>query len=211
MNLSKANWVVIFLAIIYAVGVWGLNSTSWQSLFRSVTPVNLSLTAFLLIFFHEGHNNRIGTFALLCMLLGYSVEVLGVQTGFPFGVYEYHTTLGIKLLDTPLMIGVNWLILTYACGMIAQRFFIPSWKKALLGAALMVIIDFVIEPFAIYHQLWSWEGGSIPIQNYAAWYVIAFVLLLLFYRLVPPSRNPLVLPIYLLLFIFFAINNLFIP
>ncbi len=206
MNLNKANKATILLAIIYLVGIIGLNG-SWQAVFRLLTPFNLLLTAAVLLFFHEDKRNSLGTFGLLCMLLGYSVEVLGVKTGFPFGNYQYLTTLGIKLFDTPLMIGVNWLILTYACGMIAHRFPVPNWQKALVAAALMLFMDVVIEPFAIEHLLWAWEGNVIPIQNYVAWYGISFCLLLLFYRLVPQSENPLALPIYILLFLFFVFNN----
>ena len=46
----------------------------------------------------------------LTAYITYAVEVIGVQTGFPFGDYQYGTRLGTTLYDTPPMIGVLWLL-----------------------------------------------------------------------------------------------------
>ena len=55
----------------------------------------------------------------LIFLLGFVVEVVGVQTGLIFGSYSYGATLGVKLFDTPLLIGLNWIFVSYSSYSIA--------------------------------------------------------------------------------------------
>ena len=44
------------------------------------------------------------------------------------------------------------------------------WKVA-LGAIYMVLLDVLIEPFAVYYGLWVWEGRVLPsLANYVAWF-----------------------------------------
>jgi putative membrane protein len=37
----------------------------------------------------------------------------------------------------------------------------------------MVLLDLMIEPVAIRLDFWHWQGGSIPIQNYIMWFLVA--------------------------------------
>jgi putative membrane protein len=48
----------------------------------------------------------------LIAVAGFFIEAIGVNTGLIFGNYVYKTTLGWKFLETPLIIGVNWILLT---------------------------------------------------------------------------------------------------
>jgi putative membrane protein len=47
--------------------------------------------------------------------------MLGVHTGILFGNYKYGNALGLKLNDVPILIGINWFIVVYACGMSALQ------------------------------------------------------------------------------------------
>ena len=62
-------------------------------------------------------------FFIFAFSIGFLVEVIGVNYGIIFGNYTYGKVLGFKVLNVPLMIGVNWFFLSIACGGISDIFF----------------------------------------------------------------------------------------
>jgi len=137
---------------------------------------------------------------------------LGVQTGQIFGSYEYGPVLGWKVFDTPLMIGVNWAMLVYCAGVTVNHIapMMNKIGKALLAAGMMTGLDFFIEPVAIHYNFWQWNEGAVPLQNYLAWFVIAFLLLLAFYQLMGRAKNKVGVILFILQFLFFAGLYLFL-
>jgi putative membrane protein len=91
------------------------------------------------------------------MVVGFFVEVVGINTGYLFGQYTYGETLGYKWLDVPLMIGVNWWILTYSTGILARYLPLPAIGRAVVAAVLMVGLDACIEPVAVRFDFWQWQ------------------------------------------------------
>ena len=210
--LDKKNWPIIasgFLIIIYTVGVIGLSS-SFQASFLSLTATNLYLSLSILLAFHKQWNKSFLFFISLCFVLGLLVEILGVATGLVFGNYHYGASLGFKIIDVPLVIGANWLMLTYCCGVILHSSKLHIFFKSLLGASIMVLLDFLIEPVAMKLDFWQWENNAIPIQNYAAWFLISLFLLLVFHSLSFNKHNFLAKTLLIIKFFFFALLNLFI-
>ncbi len=109
-------------------------------------------------------------------MIGFVAELLGANFGIIFGDYAYGTSLGIKLWGVPIMIGINWIILTLATAAVVNGL-LPSIHpglKAIFGASLMVALDFVIEPVAMQYNYWGWRDGTIPMSNYVGWFVISF-------------------------------------
>ena len=161
---------------------------STRELTVSLTPMNLLLTAGLFIWGLEQYNRNFFITASMVFLLGYGVEVAGVNTGLLFGEYYYGSPLGWKLFNTPLMIGVNWFLLSFAASGIAEKLTQNAIAKVVLASALMVGLDFLIEPVAVSLDFWNWaslpaEGAAapaknyhIPIQNYIMWFVSALVI-----------------------------------
>ena len=199
------------LIIFHLVGLVGLGWDKTSALFQRLVPLDLLLSAFLLFWYHEPKTRNWGIFALVVFGVGLGVEILGVNTGWPFGEYSYGLALGPKVWGTPLLIGINWLVLTYASGIISFNFPVGLNLKALLGALLMLFLDFLIEPAAIQLDFWTWENTEIPLQNYLAWYVISFGLIRYFHSLSPFARNPLAFPFYLIQLIFFLILIQILP
>jgi bisanhydrobacterioruberin hydratase len=165
------------LIIYYVVGIAGLSIPSTRALFTMLTPISLLMSLALLMVYHNGWKTKyVFAFALIA-ILGYLVEVAGVLTGEVFGAYTYGKTLGLKILDTPLMIGVNWLMLIYCVYAILENAVWPWWLKILAAASMMVVYDIIMEPVAISLDMWNWGGGRIPLQNYVAWFGVSVVLL----------------------------------
>lgn len=173
MKLNKTNISIAVLVIFHAVGIFGIHFFDAGSFLR-LTPFNLLLTLIILLVNHRDWKH---TWVLvLTFILGYLMEVLGVNTGFPFGNYTYGEILGPKVFNTPIMIGVNWLILLYASNSISSRFGLTSITKALGAAFLMVLLDYAIEPVAITYNFWTWQNVDPPLANYISWFLVAFLL-----------------------------------
>lgn len=170
-NYNLAPWLVIF----YSVGVAGMIIPQTRELFKALVPLNLLLNVMLLLIYHGRLDVRFAWKALVIYSAGFIVEIAGVNTGLIFGSYEYGPTLGPQLFHTPMIIGINWLMLVYASLVITSRFFEQRYFRVLVAAVLMVVYDFALEPAAIDLDMWNW-GGPVPMQNYIAWLVISLVL-----------------------------------
>ena len=207
---KKLIWGRSIILILYCVGIIGLALPGWRSFFVQLTPITLLISTFLLFYFHKDWNKAFIFFITVTYLLGFGIEAFGVATGSIFGEYAYSAVLGPKVADTPLIIGINWLILIYATGTIISPFHWPKLIKALAGAALMVMLDLVMEPVAISLNFWKWPGDIVPLTNYMAWFIISFLLLLGFHYLPFKKGNKFALFIYLVQFGFFIILSVII-
>jgi putative membrane protein len=145
----------------------------------------------------------------LSSVFGYLLELVGVKTGFPFGNYEYHETLGLKLFDVPLVIGINWFILSYCFSNLVSNYFKNIIAAALIGSLLMTSFDFIIEPVAIKLDYWQWENNTIPIANYLSWFVAGAIIQYFYHQKVHKINNPLTFSVILGQLIYFLSVLLF--
>jgi putative membrane protein len=170
----------------------------------------LILSFGLLLFFHTKFNfNTIGTF-LLIAILGFVIEERGVNTGLIFGKYSYGDTLGLKISNTPIIIGLNWLLMTYITASVVDLFDIRVGYKIIAAAALMVIYDLVLEQVAPLMNMWSWQNNTIPLQNYLAWFVIALTFQAIFKIRKIDTYNPIAASVLIIQFVFFITLFLFL-
>lgn len=200
-------WTTI-LGIFYLVGIVGFSLDALVHLFKTLVPYNLLLTALVLFAFHRKFSLNQILFAMLIVFVSWGIEVIGTNTKAIFGDYTYGNTLGVKVLNTPLIIGLNWLILIYCTCCIAWRTTRTLPMRALTAAMLMVFIDIFIEPVATKYDYWSWFENDIPFQNYAMWFAISFVFSILFFMFEVDARNKIAKNVYLMQLIFFIALNL---
>jgi len=198
VNLTK-----VILIIIYVVGYFGF--ILFPKNFISLTPFMLILN-FLLIVLYQSH--RILSFVRLCFivfLFGFIIEVLGVSTGKIFGYYHYGNGLGLKLKAVPIIIGINWLILTYCSAQIANKAVREDYYflRSIVGAFLMVLVDIFIEMVAARLDYWHWDGGIIPLQNYIAWLIISFFFNLIYQTINFKTQNKIASTVFVLQLLFF--------
>ena len=195
---------LVFLIVIYLVGLIGLN-TSWRDEIAVLTPYTLSLSALVLFINHREWNRYFVIFVLFATISGYLIELIGVETKIVFGTYSYGETLGYKLYGVPIIMGLNWFLMVYSCGMVANLFRFGVFLKSVIGAFLMVILDLSLEPVAVILDFWTWENGIIPLQNYVAWFFVAFVLLIYFHKLGLKKMNRIAVGLFIIQYIFFFI------
>jgi len=205
--LTKERLSVGVLILFYLIGLIGMRlNTS----FAALTPLNLLLALGLLIWnMPEKTTNQ--WLSLGFVFLGsFLLEWVGVSTGLIFGAYTYGTNLGFKLGGTPILIGVNWILVVYSSiqvvvysGIVLQKR-IPALIAALLAGMLMVLTDVPIEQVCHKLDFWTWSSPTVPVQNYTAWFFfgVMFSYLGIQFGLHKPNRvAALLYPIQLLFFI----------
>lgn len=203
--------VMVFgILFFYTVGLIG-------HLFETTRPLMLAITPYFLLLFGLiplapviGERRRgVVLWAVSTLLITFFLEALGTHSGLIFGPYTYGPTLGLKLLKVPVVIALNWLIVIVAALSLTRPIRSPYLAALVVGAAA-VLFDFVMEPVAIGLEYWFWHTPEIPVQNYLAWFGIAFLSALVFRlcRLKLDSRIPV---IYMTVqFVFFLILRLFL-
>ncbi len=200
--LSKEPLSIFTVWLFTISGIIGM-SIGYYEWFIVKTPLNLLvLFGLLVINFPINDVKKIGI-AILFFVAGFMVEWLGVRYGILFGVYTYGSNLGPKIDGVPLLIGVNWAMLTLASAAIAQHFLTKKWFRAAFGALLMVSLDFFIEPAAPLFDFWTWDLGYAPLQNFVAWYIISFLLHLIYTNTNIKGEFRFSLHVFLAQFVFF--------
>jgi putative membrane protein len=213
MKPGKQFLALAVLLILYTVGMVG--TLAYGTDILSLTPVNLLVTAFITGLFHRQVDGRFVAYISIVFVAGFIIEAVGVATGSIFGWYFYGNNMGVKLFDTPIVIGLNWLVLSYCSSVwisnLANRLgsLNTAAGKALLATLVMVSIDVLIEQVAPLCDFWYWKNQVVPLQNYTAWFAFSFAFNYLFQRLEIDIQNPLAKWLLALQVVFFTVLNLF--
>ena len=194
------GYVLIFF---HTIGLFLLGA-EWRQNFVFLTPYNLLLMLVVFLLASDRPKN-LGLY-MAPIVLGYIIEVVGTNTGWPFGAYTYGTALGPRVFSTPLMIGVLWWVLIRAWFDLSDRWTQNAWAKSLITGTAMVLMDVLIEPVAIELGFWSWAKVEVPVANYISWFVLAT----LFARATAGgnAKNPQSPWVIAVLTVFFAVLNI---
>jgi putative membrane protein len=161
------------------VGIIGIIYPPTNGLFLALTPVMLFYNAVLLFSEETAWFVQRWWALLLIAVLGMLAEYAGVNYGLIFGEYSYGSILGPKIGGVPFIIGINWMMLILAARSGVQKVSSNFIFTALISALFVLGIDFLLEPVAIKYGWWQWDGVEIPMSNYIAWFVLAFIFQLL--------------------------------
>ena len=174
---SKKNKIQFSIFIIWLFAISGIIgvASSEQDWFLSLTPLNLLLSLAMVLFHIKEYNYKVFIALSIPFFLGFIAEALGVNFGLIFGTYVYGENLGYKLFGVPLMICVNWVLLTATSADVAKYISKNIIVSSLIGSALMTGLDIVLEVSAPRFDFWEFENGVVPLQNYLGWFVTAFV------------------------------------
>jgi len=146
-----------------------------RELFTAITAFTLLLVITIVFCFQKEWNSKILTWFTFIIASSFLLEMVGVSTGKLFGTYQYYNSLGLKLFETPLIIGLNWLFLVYASHDIAGRITKRSLLRILLGAGLMLLYDLVLELVAPVMQMWHFDSFYPPVANFVTWFLAAAI------------------------------------
>ncbi len=160
---------LILLVIFHGIGLYLFAEDPSNA---SLSWLNLLVTFGILIS-NEKYSLKFLIALTVIFIGGYLIEVIGTSTGILFGSYAYGTALGIKLFDVPPIIGINWIGIVIASSALAKTITDNKYLAAILAGAAATILDFIIEPVAVFYNLWQWDDGVIPIYYYICWFGFA--------------------------------------
>jgi putative membrane protein len=205
-NLQKTERLILLLLVpFYAIGVLLHTLDATLPMMLAFTPYTILATSILGFFFEvRARNTKVLGWAVITFQSTLVLEIVGVATSLVFGAYTYGSTLGLKLFGVPLLIGINWTIIILGIVQVAGKHLANPYLAALVTASLTVLFDYVMEPVAIAFDYWTWAGGAIPLQNYLAWFCIAFVFAFLFAKQKLAAVNRVPTLIVIVQFAFFV-------
>lgn len=206
---EKKNVSIAIIILFHIIGIIGFSNEPLTEIFKLLVPFHLLLMLFVVLWNNESWNKNFYYFFGIVFLVSFLVEMTGTNTGLIFGEYTYGATLGLKLWNTPLMIGVNWFLLVYGVGAALQ--YLKHQNKYIstaIGASILVILDSLIEPIAIKFDYWQWLDNKVPLQNYVAWWLLSYVFILIFNRLHFNKQNFVAVILLIVQFLFFILLNL---
>ena len=221
--------IAIFIAILFHVcGAVGILYSPYKYWFIGNTPFNLLLMTALLFWVQPNKSIPFFLFFAISFLVGMGTEMIGVNTGKLFGSYHYGNVLGPKLNGVPFLIGINWFLVTYCCGVLLTK--ISNWtevkyeqhgirlKPWILTISFIIdigmlatLFDFNIEPVATKLGFWQWKNGEIPWLNYICWFAISGQLAYLFKILDFNKDNQFAIHLLIIQTLFFISLQIYLP
>ena len=203
MKLNREITSIAIIWLFHVSGILGIiyGNSEW---FISATPLIL-LINFALLLINCNSHKWFFHMVILGFLTGMITEILGVQRGWIFGDYKYGNALGYKILGVPMLIGVNWALLTIITAAIAQQFYENLFMRIVIGVCLMIFLDLLIEPIAPVLDFWAFEGGNAPLQNYIGWTAVAIFLQSIFHYFRIEVKGWFPNQLYILQIIFFTV------
>jgi bisanhydrobacterioruberin hydratase len=215
-NNTKVTIATGVAIIFHAVGVVGMLFFN-TAYFAALTPLNIFLSLGLVLYTAPTRHKHFLLFFIICFLVGFFTEVIGVNTGYLFGIYSYGINFGVKWLNVPLLIGVNWFITIYCCctavHMLMQKLITQSSALQKYKALAFVVdaathaltLDWLMEPVAIRLQFWQWQNGIIPNFNYVCWFLVSALLSGIFYSCKFKKANLFAVHLLMVQVLFFLI------
>lgn len=191
------------IVLIYVIGLLGIVlAPDW------FVPMSVFSLLFTFVWMGIGEwTKRDYLLAVIIALLGWAVEYVGVYYHVPFGIYSYGTGLGFSIREIPLVIGLNWVIVTIGSWSVVQWAF-PQWRsnaKVVMSAILMTVLDVMIEPVAPHLDYWMFQLNWPPIENYLSWFWIGLFFSWLVSKWSLKMNTTLAMLIWFCQFFFFVI------
>ncbi|GIW25517.1 MAG: hypothetical protein KatS3mg069_1784 [Meiothermus sp.] len=173
-------WMVcLILAVLVRIPV-----PLWPEGFPLISLVQMGLIGLAALWWGYAQvGARIGLLFALAFGLGLGVELLGSQTGLPFGLYTYQGAPPPTVLGVPLIVPLGWFALVLSAhGLAGGR----PWLTGLL----VVAWDLGLEALMPAKGYWTWQDPhplwyGAPLQNYLAWFAVGFVISWMYGRLGP--------------------------
>ena len=206
---EKGNIGLPVLVVIYLVGAAGI-LTGFGNFLLPLSPLIILTSVTILWYYYRGSIKIFGFGLMAAFFIGFGAEYVGIHTGLIFGDYEYGPNLRPLIAGVPVVIGLNWFLVTYGAWSLIKLCKINPWLTILSSALLATALDLLIEPVAMKVGFWSWEGGQIPLSNYIGWFFISLIILLIFKSLRLKPHMPSGALVFALQVFFFGLLLIFL-
>ncbi|WP_262379359.1 carotenoid biosynthesis protein [Nonomuraea sp. PA05] len=116
------------------------------------------------------------------VLIGYTAELAGVSTGFPFGEYRYSGVLWPQVGGVPVVVALAWGGMGLAAYAVAAAIAPAGWARTFAGAGALTAWDLFLDPQMVRLGLWTWAQDGfyrgIPLSNFAGWLLVSALVML---------------------------------
>jgi len=167
----------------------------------------------ILAFIIKNNRKKLTTF-FLCVIPAifgiYILQVISVNNNSIFGSFGYGSTFKHQIAGVPIIISLFWVVLIISALSLASKITRNAILRILYASLLLVILDFLMEPVAMKLDYWQWEGKTVPLQNYATWFIISFLITSVFAIVRMEPRSLVSRTFFLILIAFFALLNIFL-
>ena len=174
-------------------------------LFLSLSPISLIFTFLIVVCSNIEVSYKSFATIIIIFFLSIISEIIGVNYGLLFGSYYYGENLGYSIYGVPLVIGLNWVVLTVSCGNIASYFFEKNkYLSIFFGSLLMLILDVIMEQVSGNIDFWYFNDENL-IFNYITWFILG-ACNQYFYQSLNYTKNLVIsVNVYLSFIVFFLI------
>ncbi len=167
------GWILSYIYLSYLlIGQTPLlkDTPFFSTIIVSVMFIGVYAVSSVLII---GTRNSV-VFFLIAATVGSLMELLSLNTGFPFGKYFYTAELGPMVGQLPVFIPLLWASLGFYAYRAGGKYGMPF---------LMVFIDLALDPRLSGH-LWIWISETQyfgdPITNFVGWFVTSALIILIY-------------------------------
>lgn len=189
MTLGAALALTILLQMVYPL----VSGTTLQVI--TIATIYVGATAMVLHAYLSFGFKYASRYLLLAALFGYFIELLGLNTGWPFGVYTYDSSLGFAIFGVPLVVPFAWVMMIHPCLVAARR--ITSKWTFLYGGALLAGWDLFLDPLMVSAGRWTWEVPGahvpfvpdVPLSNFFGWLLSGCAIVALLNVVLPFERR----------------------
>ena len=199
------NKIFISIFIIWLFNISGILGilSSYSSWFLGYTFLNLLIYVVLITWNLEHISKKFLVAFSIPFFIGFLTEYLGVNYGLLFGTYSYGDNLGFKIWGLPLMICVNWALLTFITADLSKIIHKNIIVRSFLGGLLIMILDVIMEMSAPRFDYWQFENNTISLKNYIAWFIIGSVAHFFYNQLTLKTNMKLSIHIFVAITFFF--------
>ena len=183
---------------------------AYRSFFVNLSFFHLLLSFLVLLLSRSSYGIKFWGFIALAFFTGMLAEWIGVHTGLLFGAYKYGPVLGPKVFAVPVIIGINWAMLSIVSAAMLKKLKLNFYLEVFLAAFLMVFLDFLMEPVAIKLHFWNWKNDHIPFYNYVCWLVVSLLIQFAYRKWRLNEANNVAIALFFYIIAFFSILNLYL-
>jgi putative membrane protein len=186
-------WSALAVAIAVQISYPLLNGNALRIItFATVLSSSLAMALHALLTY--GRKYAIN-YLLITLTFAFTIEQIGLHTGWPFGYYKYDQSLGWAIAGVPLIVPFAWTMLAHPI-LIAARRINPRWSAVIGGFGLMAW-DLFLDPQMVAANRWRWtfDGAHVPFQpeiplsNTFGWLLTGMALIALLHQILPRDRR----------------------
>lgn len=189
ITLGAALALTILLQMVYPL----VSGTTLQVI--TIATIYVGATAMVLHAYLSYGLKYASRYLILAALFGYFIELLGLNTGWPFGVYTYDSSLGFAIFGVPLVVPFAWVMMIHPCLVAARR--VTSKWTFLYGGALLAGWDLFLDPLMVSAGRWTWEVPGahvpfvpdVPLSNFFGWLLSGCAIVALLNVVLPFERR----------------------